>query len=68
MYRERASRLPGSLVWMSIVEEGQTRVLPGGCMDLIGLDDSVLIAGPDNRAHLFSATQSRRLSTSPRRT
>ncbi len=53
MYRERASRLPGAVVWTSVPSgNGQGRVLPDGCMDLLWHDGRLLVAGPDTRAHL----------------
>ncbi|MCO4695361.1 helix-turn-helix domain-containing protein [Streptomyces sp. RO-S4] len=54
MYRERASRLPGAVVWTSTPsgDRGSGRVLPDGCMDLLWHDGRLLVAGPDTRAHL----------------
>ncbi|MEV5150629.1 helix-turn-helix transcriptional regulator [Streptomyces werraensis] len=54
MYRERASRLPGAVVWTSVPagEEGTGRVLPDGCMDLLWHDGRLLVAGPDTHAHV----------------
>lgn len=52
MYRERTSRLTGAVVWTSTPSgEGQGRVLPDGCMDLLWHDGRLLVAGPDTRAH-----------------
>ncbi|MFJ8909133.1 helix-turn-helix domain-containing protein [Streptomyces sp. NPDC102351] len=53
MYRERASRLPGAVVWTSTPsgDGGSGRVLPDGCMDLLWHDGRLLVAGPDTRAH-----------------
>ncbi|GAA3160795.1 helix-turn-helix transcriptional regulator [Streptomyces virens] len=53
MYRERASRLPGAVVWTNTpAGDGQGRVLPDGCMDLLWNEGRLLVAGPDTRAHL----------------
>ncbi|KES08533.1 AraC family transcriptional regulator [Streptomyces toyocaensis] len=53
MYRERASRLTGAVVWTHTPSgNGQGRVLPDGCMDLLWHDGRLLVAGPDTRAHL----------------
>jgi AraC-like DNA-binding protein len=54
MYRERASRLPGAVVWTRVVPSSgaTTRVLPDGCMDLIWVDGDLLVAGPDTVAQL----------------
>ncbi|MFJ9657000.1 helix-turn-helix domain-containing protein [Streptomyces griseoflavus] len=53
MYRERASRLAGAVVWTNTPSgNGQGRVLPDGCMDLLWHDGRLLVAGPDTRAHL----------------
>ncbi|MFJ5995317.1 helix-turn-helix domain-containing protein [Streptomyces sp. NPDC092370] len=53
MYVERASRLPGAVVWTNTPSRtGAGRVLPDGCMDLLWHDGRLLVAGPDTRAHL----------------
>ncbi len=53
MYAERASRLPGAVVWTSTpTGPGTGRVLPDGCMDLLWHDGRLLVAGPDTRAHV----------------
>ncbi|MFK0153334.1 helix-turn-helix domain-containing protein [Streptomyces sp. NPDC090499] len=53
MYGERASRLPGAVVWVNTPGEGGTgRVLPDGCMDLLWHEGRLLVAGPDTRAHV----------------
>ncbi|GGV30452.1 AraC family transcriptional regulator [Streptomyces griseoflavus] len=53
MYTERASRLPGAVVWTSSPSgDGLDRVLPDGCMDLLWHEGRLLVAGPDTRAHL----------------
>jgi AraC-like DNA-binding protein len=56
-YRERPSRVPGAVAWELVVRApGQNRVLPDGCTDLIWLDGTLLIAGPDTTAFLTSST------------
>ncbi|GIH71911.1 AraC family transcriptional regulator [Sphaerimonospora thailandensis] len=54
MYREKASRVPGAVLWWRIppVPHGVQRVLPDGCTDVIWADGELLVAGPDTRAHL----------------
>ncbi|MDT0465393.1 helix-turn-helix domain-containing protein [Streptomyces gibsoniae] len=55
-YAERASRLPGAVVWTRGaarrpgVGEGAA-VLPDGCMDLLWTEGRLLVAGPDTRAY-----------------
>ncbi|MFJ9706733.1 helix-turn-helix domain-containing protein [Streptomyces sp. NPDC101234] len=51
MYRERASRLAGAVVWENTVA-GAGRVLPDGCMDLLWHEGRLLVAGPDTRAYV----------------
>jgi AraC-like DNA-binding protein len=63
MYRERRSYLNGAVVWaQSDVPAGEGRVLPDGCMDLLLWDGELVIAGPDTRAHLFSAQTGTRMT------
>ncbi|MET9830234.1 helix-turn-helix transcriptional regulator [Streptomyces sp. NPDC006385] len=53
MYAERASRLPGAVVWTNTPGgTGAGRVLPDGCMDLLWHDGRLLVAGPDTRAYV----------------
>ncbi|MGW6734124.1 helix-turn-helix domain-containing protein [Streptomyces sp. NPDC055013] len=53
MYAERASRLPGAVVWTNTPGEPRAgRVLPDGCMDLLWNDGRLLVAGPDTRAYV----------------
>jgi AraC-like DNA-binding protein len=60
VYAERASRLPGAVVWTSTpTGTGPGRVLPDGCMDLLWHDGRLLVAGPDTRAHLTDGTPGR---------
>jgi AraC-like DNA-binding protein len=64
MYRERrSSYLNGAVVWaQSDVPAGEGRVLPDGCTDLLLWDGELVIAGPDTRAHLFSAETGTRMT------
>ncbi|MFD9796227.1 helix-turn-helix domain-containing protein [Streptomyces sp. NPDC059070] len=56
MYRERASRIPGAVVWARTLEPGAVApVLPDGCMDLLWRDGELLVAGPDTRAYVPDA-------------
>ncbi|MET7984937.1 helix-turn-helix transcriptional regulator [Streptomyces sp. NPDC005281] len=63
MYAERASRLPGAVLWSRVVagpapdggatpESASRAVLPDGCMDLLWTEGRLLVAGPDTRAHV----------------
>ncbi|MEV8593125.1 helix-turn-helix transcriptional regulator [Streptomyces sp. NPDC052012] len=53
MYEERASLLPGAVVWTNTPSgTGDGRVLPDGCMDLLWHEGRLLIAGPDTRAYV----------------
>ncbi|WP_153449481.1 helix-turn-helix domain-containing protein [Streptomyces smaragdinus] len=54
MYVERAAGgVPGAVVWSRTDTAGEPyRVLPDGCMDLIWSGGTLLVAGPDTRAHL----------------
>ena len=53
MYRERASRISGAVVWVNRTDEGGAgRVLPDGCMDLLWHEGRLLVAGPDTRAYV----------------
>ncbi|MEV7803084.1 helix-turn-helix transcriptional regulator [Microbispora sp. NPDC088329] len=57
MYEERASRVPGAVVWWSVSPGSATaarRVLPDGCMDVIWADGALLVAGPDTAAHVVA--------------
>ncbi|MBO1419374.1 DUF6597 domain-containing transcriptional factor, partial [Streptomyces sp. FH025] len=52
-YAERASRLPGAVVWTKGADAGDGAgglVLPDGCMDLLWTEGRLLVAGPDTRA------------------
>jgi len=53
VYEERVSRLAGAVVWTNTPDgSGARPVLPDGCMDLMWADGTLLVAGPDTRAHL----------------
>ncbi|MGW3100370.1 helix-turn-helix domain-containing protein [Streptomyces sp. NPDC001100] len=56
MYAERASRLPGAVVWTRTMENPVSTpvhpVLPDGCMDLLWNEGRLLVAGPDTRAYV----------------
>ncbi|MFH8380233.1 helix-turn-helix domain-containing protein [Kitasatospora sp. NPDC018058] len=53
-YAERASRLPGAVVWTKGADRtgggAGAPVLPDGCMDLLWTEGRLLVAGPDTRA------------------
>jgi len=51
-YRERATSVPGVVLWERAVEPGSERllILPDGCMDLIWDGCRLFVAGPDSRA------------------
>ncbi len=55
MYVERPSRVPGAVLWTAVTDGVPSRVLPDGCMDLIAIDGSVFVAGPDTTARLSSS-------------
>jgi AraC-like DNA-binding protein len=53
-HRERPSRLGGwATVWEGGAAAGPVRVLPDGCLDVIWLDGTLVVAGPDTRAYLY---------------
>ncbi|MFI6460423.1 helix-turn-helix domain-containing protein [Streptomyces sp. NPDC050528] len=56
MYAERASRLPGAVLWTRTIEAATAApvhpVLPDGCMDLLWNEGRLLVAGPDTRAYV----------------
>ena len=52
-YRERRSRLPGAYVWARRTPDdgaATLRILPDGCIDLLWIDGSLTVAGPDTVA------------------
>ncbi|MFK8905752.1 DUF6597 domain-containing transcriptional factor [Streptomyces sp. YS-3] len=56
MYRERAARLPGAVVWARTIGAGAVRpVLPDGCMDLLWCEGKLFVAGPDTHAYVPDA-------------
>lgn len=64
MYAERASRLPGAVVWRRRMERpdparSERPVLPDGCMDLLWTDGRLLVAGPDTHAYVPGAAPAR---------
>lgn len=54
MYEERPSAVAGAVLWRSLVSADAPRVpvAPDGCMDLIWVDGTLLVAGPDTRPNL----------------
>ncbi|KUJ64379.1 AraC family transcriptional regulator [Streptomyces albus subsp. albus] len=60
MYRERAARPAGAVVWTRTAGHGPQRVLPDGCTDLIWCDagsaGELIVAGPDTVAQLAQAS------------
>lgn len=54
MYRERASALPGAVIWSRAAAGGEiSRILPDGCIDLIWSGaGGLIVAGPDTVAQL----------------
>jgi AraC-like DNA-binding protein len=56
VYVERASRLPGAVVWSRTIEASTAGpvhpVLPDGCMDLLWNEGRLLVAGPDTHAYV----------------
>ncbi|MFF9817837.1 helix-turn-helix domain-containing protein [Streptomyces sp. NPDC014006] len=53
MYAERASRVPGAVVWTNRPSGGGALpVLPDGCMDLMWSEGRLIVAGPDTRASM----------------
>ncbi|MFI8090549.1 helix-turn-helix domain-containing protein [Streptomyces sp. NPDC086080] len=53
MYTERASRLPGAVVWTNTPSTvGEGTVLPDGCMDLLWKEGRLFVAGPDTHAYV----------------
>src|SRR5947209_6003639 len=57
MYSERPSVLDGGIVWTR-TSTTPARVVPDGCMDLIWMGDSLVVAGPDTSAHMADAAPS----------
>jgi AraC-like DNA-binding protein len=52
MYAERASGLPGAVVWTRTAVPGDAApVLPDGCMDILWTQGRLFVAGPDTHAY-----------------
>ena len=52
-YREQASRLPRAVTWQRVLSAPVAgRVLPDGCTDLMWVDGTLIVAGPDTTAYL----------------
>jgi AraC-like DNA-binding protein len=51
-YRERATKVPGAVLWRQAVAAGRERtpILPDGCMDLLWDGHRLFVAGPDTSA------------------
>lgn len=73
MYREWRSRVDGAVVWAhtggpgepgepGVPGDGEGRVLPDGCMDLLMWDGALVVAGPDTHAHVFARGPSTRIT------
>ncbi|WP_237706750.1 helix-turn-helix transcriptional regulator [Kribbella flavida] len=54
-YRERPARVPGAVLWTRTADGRAYRVLPDGCMDLLWIEGTLVVAGPDSRAYDGSA-------------
>jgi AraC-like DNA-binding protein len=54
-YRERPARPDGAVAWTRAPGPGEVRVLPDGCIDLLWVDGSLFVAGPDTQAKLHEA-------------
>jgi AraC-like DNA-binding protein len=61
VYEERASVIGGATAWLA-VHDGPVRVLPDGCMDLLWMHGRVVVAGPDEVAHVHGATAGERVA------
>jgi hypothetical protein len=51
-YRERATAVPGAVLWERAVGPApkRTRILPDGCLDLLWDGHRLFVAGPDSAA------------------
>ncbi len=49
-YRERATEVPGVVLWRSVAAPEPSLILPDGCLDLIWDGQQLFVAGPDARA------------------
>ncbi|SDD60635.1 helix-turn-helix domain-containing protein [Rhodococcus tukisamuensis] len=62
MYRERASRISGAVLWTSeSVADAEHRILPDGSMDVIWLGGRLVVAGPDTIAHMSTPAETARI-------
>ena len=59
-YEERSSVIDGAVAWHA-VHVGSVRVLPDGCTDLLWMDGRVVVAGPDEVAHVHTAATGERV-------
>lgn len=58
-YRERAARVDRAVIWTrtAAAQAGPVTVFPDGCMDLIWTEGTLMVAGPDSRAHRAPAAR-----------
>jgi hypothetical protein len=51
-YRERATSVPGAVLWRSTIAPAPKRApsLPDGCLDVLWDGSRLFVAGPDSRA------------------
>ena len=63
-YRERATSVPGVVLWERTVDPGSelTLILPDGCMDLIWDGCRLFVAGPDSTARWHKSRPGTRLA------
>jgi AraC-like DNA-binding protein len=60
MYEERPSTIDGSVVWRRTATSTPVCILPDGCIDVIWTSDgSLIVAGPDTRAHMLTSPPGR---------
>jgi len=54
IYRERATALPGAVLWTRVVGPAseRVRILPDGCLDLVWDGHRLFVAGPDSTARM----------------
>jgi AraC-like DNA-binding protein len=61
VYQERASQLPGCVAWTRTDTSAVVhRVVPDGCLDVIWIDGTLVVAGPDTHAQLVTGSVGRR--------
>lgn len=51
MYIEQPSRISGATLWRS-AGGGTSTILPDGCIDILWWNNRLVVAGPDQRAHI----------------